>query len=134
VLIARATPGGARFPESILVAVDDSPQARVAAELGGALAVRHGACVALIAAPQRDEQHRRRLAGHVDAVGAATGTRPLVLDEHAAAGSSIVAAAASMGASLIVTGSRPGHPAASISEQVARDAGCSVLVARPGAT
>ena len=134
VLIARPAPDGATFPDSILVAVDGSPQAREAARVGGRLAARHGACVALVASPEHDAPHRRWLDGHVAAVAAETGARPIVLDEHAPAVPSILAAAGSTGASLIVTGSRPGNPAASVSAQVAREATCSVLVVRPGAS
>ena len=65
-------------------------------------------------------------------VVAETGQRPLVLDEQAPPVQTILAAAASTGASLIVMGSRPGQPAASVSQAVARRAPCSVLVLRQG--
>jgi nucleotide-binding universal stress UspA family protein len=130
VLIARPAPAGEAFPESILIAVDDTQEALEAARLGGRLAARHGGVVALVATPEHDEAHRRALDGHVAAVIAATGTRPLVLDEQAPPVAAIVAAAARTDASLIVLGSRPGNPEPSISAQVARDATCSVLVLR----
>ena len=130
VLIARGTPQAAPFPTSILVAVDDTVGARHAARAGARLASEHGAVVALVATPEHDAAHRRALEDHVAAVVAATGTRPLVLDEQAPPVAAIVAAAASTDASLIVLGSRPGHPEPSISAQVARTASCSVLVIR----
>jgi len=130
VLIARPAPAGAAFPECILIAVDETAEAREAARIGGRLAARHGALVALVATPEHDEAHRRALEGHIAAVMAATRTRPLVLDEQAPAVPAIVAAAASIDASLIVLGSRPGNPEPSISAQVAREATCSVLVLR----
>jgi nucleotide-binding universal stress UspA family protein len=104
----------------------------MAAGLGGRLAARHGACVALVSTPERDEPHRRALDADVAQVAAQTGRRPLVLDEQAPPVQTILAAAASTGASLIVMGSRPGQPAASVSQAVARRAPCSVLVLRQG--
>jgi nucleotide-binding universal stress UspA family protein len=132
VLIARPASGGASFPDSILIAVDDGPEARAAARMGGRLAARHGACVALVSTPEHDAPHRRALQANVAEVTAETGQRPLVLDEHAPPAPAINRAAAATEASLIVIGSRPGHPAASVSQQVAREAGCSVLVLRGG--
>ena len=60
-----------------------------------------------------------------------TGERPLVLDEHRGPVPSILAAAASVEASLIVMGRRPGAHDRSVSAQVAGAAACSVLVVRP---
>jgi nucleotide-binding universal stress UspA family protein len=63
----------------------------------------------------------------------ATGVDPLILDESGAAHRAVAAAAASIGASLVVTGSRglTGAQALhSVSERIARTAPCSVLVAR----
>lgn len=130
VMVARRAPAGDRFPESILIAVDDTDEARAAARIGARLAADHGAVVALVSTPEHDEPHRRALDGHVAAVVAATGRRPLVLDEQAPPAHAIAAAAGSTGASLIVMGSRPGRHADSLSIQVARDAACSVLVLR----
>lgn len=130
VLVARPPRTSSAFPDSILIAVDDSPEARAAARLGARLAAEHGALVALVSTPEHDALHRRALEGHIAAVVAATGRRPLVLDERAAPVPSIVNAARSTDASLIVVGSRAGRHDDSVSAQVARAAACSVLVLR----
>ena len=130
VLIARPPQWGTRFPESIVIAVDESPEAGAAARLGARLAAEQGALVALVATPEHDALHRRALEGHIEAVAAVTGDRPLILDEQAPPVPAIVNAARSTDASLIVIGSRPGRHEDSVSAQVARTAGCSVLVLR----
>ena len=131
ILVARRPPEGATFPDSILIAVDAGLEAHAAARVGGRLASVHTALAALVAAPEHDAAHRETLEGNILEVIAATGSRPLVLDEAAAPAHAIVAAAARIGASMIVMGSRPGQHEASVSAQVAREAGCSVLVLRP---
>jgi nucleotide-binding universal stress UspA family protein len=68
-------------------------------------------------------------------IAAETGSDPVVLDEHASAHKAITAAAASIGASLLVIGSRGlhgVHALTSVSERVAHEAPCSVLVLRRG--
>lgn len=132
VLVARRPAEGATFPDSILVAVDGTPAAHDAARLGARLAHRHGALVALVAAPEHDARHQHALQADIAVLAAATGARPLVLDEQSPPAPAIIAAAASVGASLIVLGRRPGAPPDSVSAEVARCAGCSVLVLRPG--
>ncbi len=131
VLIARPAPAGSSFPDSIIVAVDGTPAAHEAACVAGRLAARHGALVALVAAPEHDAPHQQALEADVEALRELTGTRPLVLDEQRLPVTAILGAATSAGASLIVLGSRPGSPAGSISAQIARRARTSVLVMRP---
>jgi nucleotide-binding universal stress UspA family protein len=130
VLVARAAASDTPFPESILVAVDGTAGAHAAARLGAELSVRHGAPVTLVATPEHDMTHQHALQHDIEAVEQITGTRPLVLDEHRGPVPSIVAAAAGVEASLIVLGRRPGSPIPSVSAEVARAAGCSVLVVR----
>jgi nucleotide-binding universal stress UspA family protein len=135
VLVARRMPDTSAV-DSLLVAVDGSPAAHRATLYAAEIAARHGSSIALIAAPDCDEAHRRALAEDSAAVAAVTGVEPLILDEHRPAAPAIVAAAASLGASLIVLGSRgvrEARPRPSVSQQVARTAACSVLIVRPRA-
>jgi nucleotide-binding universal stress UspA family protein len=132
VLVVRPAPGTS-VPESVLIAVDETPEAHAAARIGARLAARDAAHVALVAPPQHDRSHQRALAEHIVTVERISSRRPLVLDEYRSPARSIVAAASNMEASLIVIGSRPGRPADSVSAAVADRAPCSVLVLRPEA-
>lgn len=132
VLVVRAAPG-ASFPESVLIAVDETPQAHAAARTGARLAARNRAHVALVAAPEHDELHQRALTEHLATVERISSRRPLVLDEYGDPASSIVAAAVNLDASVIVLGSRARRAAESVSARVADQAPCSVLVLRPDA-
>ena len=132
VLIVRPAPGPS-FPESVLIAVDETPEAHAAARTGARLAARNGAYLALVAAPQHDRSHQHALAEHLATVERISARRPLVLDEYGSPATSIVAGATSLEASLIVLGSRPGRPVESVSADVADRAPCSVLVLRPEA-
>ena len=132
VLVVRPAPGTS-FPESVLIAVDETREAHAAARTGARIAARDGAHVALVAAPEHDELHQRALAEHLATVERISSRRPLVLDEYGSPATSIVAAAANLEASLVVLGSRPGRPVESVSGRVADQAPCSVLVLRPDA-
>jgi nucleotide-binding universal stress UspA family protein len=105
VLVARPTPDDR---DSVFVALDDSPAVHHAVSVGAVLVTHLRASVAIVATPEHDEQSARVTA--------------------------ILCAAKSRDASLIVLGSRPGAPAASISRAVAREASCSVLALGPGHT
>lgn len=129
VLVARP---GSDVLASVLVAVDGTAEAHAAALVGARLAARARADLALVAAPQHDAVHQCALQRDAASVERITGRRPLILDEHGSAASSIVSAAAALEASLIVLGSRPGRPVGSVSAEVAERAMCSVLVLRPG--
>lgn len=131
VLVARPGPEGSEFPGSVLIAVDGTPEAHAATGLAAQLAAREQALAALVASPEHDEPHQSALQRDAAAVERLTGRRPLILDEHGPAAPSIIAAATALEASLIVLGSRPGRPVASVSEAVVADAPCSVLVLRP---
>ena len=131
-LLTRTPPEGSPFPESILAAVDGSPESRAAARLAALLAVRRHAVVTLVATPEHDASHQHALEHVVQTVERITGKRPLILDEHRGAVPSILYAAASVEASVIVMGRRPGSPSRSVSAEVASAAPCSVLVVRAG--
>ena len=129
VLVARP---GAEALESVLVAVDGSPEAHAAALVGARLAERDHADLALVATPEHDAAHQHALQRDAEAAERILGRRPLIMDEHGPAVTSIVSAAAALEASLVVLGSRPGRHADSVSAEVAERARCSVLVLRPG--
>ena len=129
VLIGRPSPGS-DLTESVLIAVDETPEARAAARTGARLAARDGAYIALVATPEHDELHQRALVEHLATVERISSRRPLVLDEYGSPATSIVAAASSLEASLIVLGRRPGQLVESVSTKVAGQAPCSVLVLR----
>lgn len=131
VLVARQPPPGSDVVDSILVAVDGSTPSHHATLCAARIAARHGSDIALVAAPARDASHTHALAEDVATVAAATGADPVILDEHGAAARAIVAAAARIGAAMIVLGARvhtTGEP--SVSADVARTAACSVLIVR----
>jgi len=132
VLVARAPSTAQPFPDSVLVAVDATAEASLAARVGAQIAVRRGAPIALVATPEHDASHQHALQDALGSVEEITGTRPLVLDEHRGPVPSILCAAAELEASLIVLGRRPGHPMTRVSTEVATSAECSVLVVRPG--
>ena len=80
------------------------------------------------------EAARQAAVEAIAAIAEATSTQPLVLDEHSTAHKAITGAAATMGAALAVIGSRGlhgVHALSSVSERVAHEAPCSVLVLRP---
>src|SRR5918995_2442617 len=117
VLIARLATAPTPFPESILVAVDGTAEAHAAARLGAELSLRHAAPVSLVAAPEHDSAHQDALERDIAVVEQITGKRPIVLDEYRGPAPSILAAAASVEASLIVMGRRPGAHDSSVSAQ-----------------
>ena len=131
-LLARTPPSGSPCPKSILAAVDGSTESHNAARHAAWLAVRQHAIVTIVATPEHDAAHQHALERDIRTVEQITGTRPLVLDEYRGPVPSILAAAASVQASVIVIGRRPGNPGRSVSAEVARTAPCSVLVVRGG--
>jgi len=133
ILIARQPPPGRSFLDSVLVASDGRVEADHAVELGGALAAQHGARLALVHVEDGRETPRRSLAEHSVRLIELTGVEPVVLPEQGPAADRIVEAAERVSASLIVTGAR--HVTAlgglgSVSERVAHQARCSVLIVR----
>lgn len=133
VLVARRPSGDLDFPGAILLASDGSPPARHAAEIAARVAQVHGSHVALAAPLGRDAANRRELAQQAGILRAATGVDPVLLEEYRSPARSVLAAAPTWEASLIVIGSRGLRGLAalgSVSERVAHEAPCSVLVAR----
>ena len=136
-LLTRRPPRDAEFPKTILVAADGTPQAGEALALVVALAGQHGARIAIVAPEARGRADRHVLAEEAAAVVAATRVEPVVLDTRGPAPAAICSAADQVGASLIALGSRGlsgARALGSVSERVAHEARCSVLVVRPPAS
>lgn len=126
VLLARRPPEGVAFPSRIVVASDGSEHAGKAVALAGELARRHGARIWLLGVDARLGEHTRLLADVL-------GELPLKLERSGDAHEEIAAAAADADAALLVVGARGlgGVKAlGSVSERVAHEARCSVLVVR----
>jgi nucleotide-binding universal stress UspA family protein len=135
VLLARPLPAGNGFPQRILFADDGEPAADEAARIVAAIAARHGAGVVIAAPLTLDATQRHRIAGHGEAVMAAGALEPVLADVDGPAHREIPRLARELRSTLVVLGSRELRgPRAlrSVSERVAHDAPCSVLVARGG--
>jgi nucleotide-binding universal stress UspA family protein len=122
VLIARASAAPDRFPATVVVGIDGSPPSERAATLARALGERFGCDVRVVAATGGkglDVEAAERIAPGIEI----DPRRPLeVLVE------------CSRSSDLLVVGSRGLHglrALGSLSERVAHEAGCSVLVVRP---
>jgi nucleotide-binding universal stress UspA family protein len=133
VLLTRRPRRDAEFLRSILVATDTKPHAEQVLRLAVALSAQHDARLAVVAPEARAPADRLALAEEAAAVAVALGVEPIVRDTHGPAPAAICSAADRVDASLIVLGSRglggvraPG----SVSERVAHEARCSVLVVR----
>jgi len=122
VLVARPPAPRAEFPQSIVVGIDGSPESAVAAAVAFSLGERFGAEVWPVASTSGKDID-------LDAVRAiATG---VVLDRRRPVE---VLVTASSDSDLLVVGSRGLHGVralGSVSERVAHQARCSVLVVRP---
>jgi nucleotide-binding universal stress UspA family protein len=133
VLLARRPPADIAFPSSILAAIDGTPASAQVAPTVAGLARAYGARVTVVAPAIPLAPGRELIAGAIATIAAATGTEPVVLDEHSSAHKAITGAAASTEAALVVIGSRGlhgVHALTSVSERVAHEAPCSVLVLR----
>ena len=136
-LVARRPPAGVEFPRSILAAIDGTSASAGVAATAAALARAHDARAAVVAAPTLLPPAHERVTAAIATIADATGADPVVLDEHSTAAKAIVGAAATVGAALVLIGSRGLHgirALASVSERVAHEAPCSVLVLRPHAS
>jgi nucleotide-binding universal stress UspA family protein len=133
VLVARRPPQGVEFPREILVASDGSPGAGRPVELAARIGRAHRSDVYLLSVDPHPHGDPRRLATEIADLTAALGRRPTVIRERGKPSERIVQLASSERVSLVVLGSRglTGIRAVeSVSERVAQDASCSVLVAR----
>lgn len=130
VLVAR---DGPPFPGTVLLADDGGTAAGEAARVTAALAARHG-CHVFVAAPGLlDRQHRHRLAEDCLQVRSATGREPVIVDVEGPPARMLPVLAERLEISMIVLGSRGRlgvRALASVSERVAHDAPCSVLIVR----
>jgi nucleotide-binding universal stress UspA family protein len=132
VLIARKSKDGAEFPSRILHAGDGSPESQQAARVAGVIASRRGGSVATLHIND-DGTSPSQLAEEAVSLIEATGVEPVTLAKEGSPHREIVETANSMGTSLIVLGSRglKGLKAlGSVSERVAHQAPCSVLIVR----
>jgi nucleotide-binding universal stress UspA family protein len=121
VLIARAARESAAWPQSVVVGVDGSAESAVAFAVAGSIAERHRGALRAVASTkdQLDVEAARAIAPELDEQPA------LAVDALGAASES---------ADLIVVGSRGLHglkALGSVSERVAYQTQCSVLVVRP---
>jgi nucleotide-binding universal stress UspA family protein len=121
VLVARPSRSAARFPASIAAGCDGSPGAETAVAVAAELAARHGASLRIVVATGGREVDAEAVrAAHP--VAEVDGRRPRD-----------ALLAASEDADLLVLGSRGLHGVralGSVSERVAHEASCSVLVVR----
>lgn len=133
-LVARQPPPGRTFLDSILVATDGRPESDEAVEIAGGLAARERSRLALVHVEDGRDTPGRQLAEHTVRLIELTGIEPVVLPEQGPADNRIVEASERVAASLIVLGARNLSALGalgSVSERVAHDARCSVLIARP---
>jgi nucleotide-binding universal stress UspA family protein len=127
VLVARRSPLPGEFPQRIVVGVDGSRESVVAVAVAVALGRRFGADVRPIVAigDRRPQPDLERVRGITDTVIVDPGTPVTALTE------------ASSSVDLVVVGSRGLHgipSIGSVSERVAHNALCSVIVVRPHTT
>lgn len=121
VLVAREPTGAGEFPRSVVVGIDGSPESAAAYSVAVGLGERFGPDVR----PVASTRGKRIDADAVRAIAA-----DVVLDERRPVDALVTAAEKS---GLLVVGSRGLHGVralGSVSERVAHQAGCSVLVVR----
>jgi nucleotide-binding universal stress UspA family protein len=134
VLLTRRPAGKATFPKSLLVAVDGTPQADRTLQLSIGLARQHSCRLAIVAPEAHGASDRRTIAREAAEVVVATGLEPVVIDARGLAPAAVCKAAEQVSASVIAIGSRGltgARALSSVSERVAHEARCSVLVVRP---
>jgi nucleotide-binding universal stress UspA family protein len=124
VLVARPARNAETWPRAVVVGVDGSVESAAAFTVARSVAARFGSTVRAVASTndQLDREAAQAIAPE--------------LEEHAARAVDVLVAAAEP-ADLVVVGSRglQGLKAlGSVSERIANQASCSVLVARPGPT
>jgi nucleotide-binding universal stress UspA family protein len=127
VLIARRGALGARLIDTILVAVDGSPESSRAVEVAGRLAAAHGAAVRILSAFRRDPALDRAVAATARVLVGMTGTTPRVVGGRPRSGLAIPAAASAVKATLVVVGVGCGAVARAATATTAGSIGCSVL-------
>jgi nucleotide-binding universal stress UspA family protein len=132
VLVARFPGRGRHFPDLVLLATDGSPESAAAADRAGRVAAACGTEVRVLAVEDNGSS-RVAVAHDTVEVMTHTGREPVVLVEPGVAHRVIAQIAERDAASLVVVGSRRLAGVAalgSVSERVAHEAPCSVLVVR----
>lgn len=133
VLVARRPPKGAAFPHGVLVASDGSSTAEHAVDLAARIARRHHARLTLVSVDSGHLPSRDKVLAQAAEVVTQRELKPFVVWELGDPDQRILEAAEHHGSALIVLGSRglSGVKAlGSVSERVAHQARCSVLVVR----
>jgi nucleotide-binding universal stress UspA family protein len=132
VLIAR--PGAVDFPQRILFATNGDESSTHATALVAAIARAHSSAVTLLTIDHVEIRERRHaLIEEAAELSRALGVEPEIVLRTGEADEEIVAAARHLEPSLLVLGSGGKHgirALGSVSEKVAHNAPCSVLVVR----
>jgi nucleotide-binding universal stress UspA family protein len=134
-LVAVAPPDGVAFPERILVAADGPGDPERAVRLAGLIACAHGSSITLLRVEWSRRSKRRELALAVSELNR-LGADPVEILMGGLPRRRIPELAARERASLVILGSRGlngTRSLGSVSERVAHDAPCSVLIVRPPA-
>ena len=133
VLIAREASSGTRFPQRIVLATDGSEGSDRAADLTAAIASAHGSEVTMVHAGASTDDARHRMVEQAAWIADATGAEPVWAVPTSRPVAAICQCVEWNQASLVVLGARgvSGVRAlGSVSERVAHEAPCSVLIAR----
>jgi nucleotide-binding universal stress UspA family protein len=132
VLIARA--GAGDFPQRIVVASDGGQASIHATAIAAAIARAHSSAVTMVTIGHVEtREHEHALHEEAAELTRALGVEPTIVLRTGEADEEIVAVARQAESSLLVMGSRGKHgirALGSVSEKVAHNAPCSVLVAR----
>lgn len=134
VVVCRRPPQESPFPKDLLVATDGSEGSAEATRLAARIAHRHGSHVTQLHVNDSVDAPRHKMGIEAAQLMEATGSEPVVATETGKPHERIAARAAQQGVSLVALGSRGLHglrALGSVSERVAHEAPCSVLVARP---
>jgi hypothetical protein len=126
-LIARRCPLGTEVTDSIVVAVDGSPEPSRAVELAGSLAATHGGRVTLLAAPAYDPALERAIAAALELLLRATGAAVQVIGEPRPPDWVIPSGAATLKASLVVLDVGRSLTERRAAARMVAAIGCSVL-------
>jgi sulfide:quinone oxidoreductase len=133
VLLGRWSAPGTEVTDSILVAVDDSPDSMRALELAGRLVAVHGGSVTVLVAPRRDPALQRAIAASRRIVLQTTGAVPTVLGEQLPRERAIPATAVAINASLVVLATGDTEAERRTTAQIADRTEASVLAVPPTA-
>jgi nucleotide-binding universal stress UspA family protein len=136
VLVARPAPAARAFPAAILVVTDGSPDSERAIELAGRIAAAHRSAVTLLHVNDGQSRPQSVLERGVALLRERVGVEAVTTEEFGSPAQRLAEAARRERASLLMVGSRGlgrGPTLGSVSERVAHEAPCSVLVVRQSA-